>query len=38
MIPKAQATKVKTDKLNHIEIRNFYAPKGITERKNKPME
>ena len=32
MIPKAQATKVKIDKLDYIKIKNFCAPKNTINR------
>lgn len=37
MTPKAEETKVKTDKLNYIKIRNFCASKDTTV-KRQPME
>jgi len=38
MIPKHRQQKVKTDKLNYIKIKNFYAPKEIINSlKRQPM-
>lgn len=31
MTPKVQATDAKTDKCNHIELKNFYTAKEETE-------